>query len=300
MLINKKKYFSTKLLLLYIILYQQFNSGQADRKLPDSEKNVYKIILCTNTFHHANDEDFEAVSKVLANHFIRTSQLDGEIEVVVAKTREDILFHTSIKYDMIVISTQDYIDLKSSRPLEPALINFTNGSIGQKFLLVTHRLDNITSIKQLQNKTILIESRTEQNSPRFWLDKILRTNKLSIKEKFFDEIKFENKVTNTLLPVFFRKVHAAIVTESGFNLVAELNPQIKKELTIVAESKYIADGIICVNSSEKNLERKKSVIDIMSNVHNNTYGSQILTFFATDKVIKFKPEFLNEYLELFK
>ena len=91
-----------------------------------------------------------------------------------------------------------------------------------------------------------------------------------------------------------------MVTEAGFKLISELNPQLGKELIILAESNYITIGLGCTNSANSDQSRKKKILDVLFKLHKNNYGKQILDLFATEKLIPFKEEYLKEYLRLKK
>ncbi len=97
-----------------------------------------------------------------------------------------------------------------------------------------------------------------------WLDVELARAGLPAAEYFFDPMAHVGKVSEVLLPVFFGKEDACLVTQKVFDIMAELNPQISRQLKIVAASKGYIPGFLAFrkNYKSKVQELKRGVICI--------------------------------------
>ncbi len=285
-----------KLILISIAIV--LSAGQLLSQTDFKTGRSFRIIFSLGSFHTAKSHDAKAVSQILINHLKEAEKRTEDLLIIVADGEKEILEQAKIGFDLIVLTSQEYYDLKKLLPLEPAIINQTDGKVGYKYLFLVHKNEGINTVAQLKGETINILARDGQNGPILWMDDLLKEKKLSKKEKFFQEIKYDFKLTNVLLPLFFKKVKAALITDHGFKLISELNPQINEDLNIIAESAPIAIGLGCINALEKDPDRINFVTRLVFNLHKTNYGKQILDFFATDQIVPFKPEYMKEFLRL--
>lgn len=286
--------------LMLVLLFSAEVLGQTTQTKNMGTDDVYRIIFSLNIFHSAKPQEAEAVAQVLANHLKESEKFSLDVDIIIAVDREDILKKIQGGFDIIILSSQEYYELKNKIQIEPVFVNLTFGYPGYKYFLLVNKADGINDIKQLNGESILIQAREGQDSPRLWLDYLLEEKKLPEKRKFFKDIKYDNRINNVVLPVFFKKAKVSLVTEAGYRLVSDLNPQVGKDLKILYESNYIPFGVGCTNASKYDQERKKKVLDVLFDLHNNSYGKQILDLFATEKLTPFKAEYMLEYLKLKK
>lgn len=284
--------------LALVIMSTGFLSSQSKGSSNSAEGRNYRIIFSLSSFHTAKPQDARAISQIFANHIKEAENRVEDLDIIVAEDIDEILLQAKLGFDLIIMTSKEYYVLNQLLPLEPVIINQTNGTVGFKYYLLVHKNEGITELNQLKGETINVLFRGGQNAPVLWLNKILKQKGFPVKEKFFKEIHYDFKVTNILLPVFFKKAKAALVTDHGFKLVGELNPQIEKELKIIAESNSIALGLGCFDAHGKEPERKKFLMNVLLNLHQTSYGKQILDFFATDQIVPFKTEYMVEFLKL--
>ena len=145
-----------------------------------------------------------------------------------------------------------------------------------------------------------ILARENQKAPVLWLEKLLREKSLPNSKKYLKEIVTDYKATNVVLPVFFNKAKACIVTESSLNLLVELNPSIKTKMKILESSDFILLGLGCLNKKKNDTDTYNTLKDIIFTLHENEYGKQLLHLFNADKLVPYKDEYLQNYLILAK
>lgn len=195
--------------------------------------------------------------------------------------------------DVIAILPHDYLSIQTQVDIEPYLIAEARGSFFDEYLLLVRAGDGIASLKDLADKRIRIHTGDEGELPGIWLDVLLLREKLPKYPKFFAEAKKVQSESQAALAVFFGQADAAVITQSGFDTLVELNPQIGQKLFIFLCSPAYANGLCCINrklSSEKNRELLgKALCDL----HLTPEGRQIFTLF---KMSRFHP-FNDSYLE---
>lgn len=266
----------------------------------NTEKHPYRFIFSANLFQNSKPEDVEAATRIMVSKLKSKSNLEEDVEIVVCNSEEEIIKNLNEEFDFIYLSPVETMRFKDKYKLEPTLVTMTKQSYGDIFYLITNKKDNKKDIKSLKDGIIYILSKTQGQTPSIWLDKILRDKKLPNKEKFFKKIIYDFKSTNVVLPVFFKKASAAIVTSAAFELLCELNPQIKKEAEVIQTSKPILSGIFCFDLKNKNEKRKKFVADYLIGLHTDSYGKQITELYMVDKIVLFKESYWDNFLELYK
>jgi ABC-type phosphate/phosphonate transport system substrate-binding protein len=85
----------------------------------------------------------------------------------------------------------------------------------------------------------------------------------------------------------------------AFDLLAELNPQLRTELMPIARSPGIAGGILSLRR-DYNEQLRETLKDILCTLHQDPEGKQLLMLFKVDQLVPFKPEYLNTVEALLK
>jgi ABC-type phosphate/phosphonate transport system substrate-binding protein len=282
---------------VFFLLNLTLFSQSTEKTLQENDKEM-KVIFSQSSFHNIKTEDAHATAQILANHIKKLKNLKNDFNVEIVTGDAEIIESCSNGFDMILLTTEEFLRLKKKLPLEPFCVNYTNSSYGYVYQLIVNKNDNINDIAQLKGETIYIQTNSDDQAATKWLSKLLKAAKLKPKDVFFKEIILNNKATNVLLPVFFNKAKACIVTNASFNLLKELNPGISEQTKVLDSSEPLILGITCLNSQNTRLDNYKVMKDILPTMHENQYGKQLLQLFGADKLILFKEDYLKSYYKL--
>ncbi|MBK7498548.1 MAG: PhnD/SsuA/transferrin family substrate-binding protein [Ignavibacteriales bacterium] len=264
------------------------------------DDHVYRLVISSSMFQNTKPEDVEASTKILAAELNKSGNIIAEFEISVCVNENELLDSLKSQFDILYISPIEYLKLKKKFSIQPSLVSEIDKNYGDIYYLITNQKENKKTLKEIKNGIIYILSNSEGQAPSLWLDKILKDSNLPSKKKFFKQVLYDFKTTNVVLPVFFNKADAAIVTESAFNLICELNPKIKNEAIIVLKSKPFPNALFCFDGRNKDDERKSFLLKYLQELHKNNYGKQVLTLYMVDRLIPFKQEYLDNILELYK
>ena len=289
-----------KHLIVFFVLSIVYSSLLFAQDTEDNTNGGYRFIYSKELFFNTKTEDAIALTKIFTEKVKKQNGIDDEAEIVICKNDEELIDATKTNFDFVLSTTVALVRLLKKGNVKPVLVNQTQGSYGFVYYLVTRKDKNINYLSDLKNRKLNILARSDGQTPSLWLEKILRENKLPVKNKFFEEITFDYKPTNILLPVFFNKVDAAVITKESFDVMCELNPNIKKDLNIMATSKTLLFGVLSFDTKSKNKEREKFIYDILTTMHNDADGRQFLSLFSLDKIIPYKEEYLTKFMELYK
>ena len=116
---------------------------------------------------------------------------------------------------------------------------------------------------------------------------------------FFRQVKESTKVSQAIMGVFFRQADGAIVTRAGLDASRLLNPQLDRQLVVLAESHNLSDGITCFPSTASD-KMKTTLVKAINKLNESTTGRQLYTIFQTSGTTPFKPAYLEGLEELIR
>jgi ABC-type phosphate/phosphonate transport system substrate-binding protein len=264
-----------------------------------TQEKDYKLLFSANLLQNMKIEDAIATTKILAKKIQQKMKLEEDINILVTENISDILNEIKQPFDFILATSVETDLVKRKQNIEPVLVNETNGSFGFEYYLIVNNSSGHKNLSSLKGGTISILSKSEYHTAPIWLDKLLRDEKLATKEKFFKEIKYDYKANNVVLPVFFNKLDAAIISKPTFEILSELNPQLKKQLKILLRSDNLIFGVISFDGRSKDKKRKEFMLDVLKTLHEENYGKQLLNLFTVEKIIPIKYEYWQKYLDLY-
>lgn len=283
-----------------LVFFNSVLTSQNTNNINSNDVKTIKLVFSKSVFHDIKMEEASATTQILANHIKKSNNLDNEFKVFLANDEQELIKLCKEDFDYVLLATEQYLRLKQILPLEPFTTNYTDKNFGYIYHLIVNKKDSIDDIKQLLNNTIHLQSHPQDQTASIWLNKLLREASIKNRDKFFKEIVFDSKATNVLLPVFFNKAKACIITSASFKLLLELNPGIKNQIKILYTSEPIILGLSCLNSKKKDSDTYKILKESIPALNEGEYGKQFLKLFKTDKVVLFKEEYLKGYYNLIK
>ena len=287
-----------KLLMLICILgimtvsYSQTSNQQF-------ETRKYRFIYSKDLFFNTKLEDAVALTKIFTEKIRKQKNVKDDFEIIVCENQNELEEATNTTFDFVLASTVQVVKLMKTGNVKPVLVNQTQGNFGYVYYLISKKDKGITKLNDLKNTHLRILARSDGQTPSIWLEKLLRDKKLPKKDKFFKEISFDFVPTNVILPVYFDKIDAAIVTKASFELMCELNPRLKQDFNILDISPALLFGVLCFDKRSKNFEKEKFIYNILVTMHNDIDGQQFLNLFSLEKIIPYKEIFLTKFLELY-
>ena len=200
--------------------------------------------------------------------------------------------------DLVILSCWDYLHLKTNTGLKATTTIQRGGSKMQELVLVARKDVAFETIADLEGASICMIQNELATLSTVWLETMLGEQDLPDPDSFFGERRRVSKASLALLPVFFGQVDVCVVSRNGYDTMAELNPQLGRDLSIVAESQGLVSIVICVND-KKDGNLKSVLPQALSAFHENAHGEQILLGFRVDRMVPLQASDLEAML-LFK
>jgi ABC-type phosphate/phosphonate transport system substrate-binding protein len=194
------------------------------------------------------------------------------------------------KLDMGVTLTSDYLNAERELNAELAVSNFRGGKKTVKHLLLVHSDSAYYKIGDLKSKKITMLRRDESGG--IFVKSVLLGKKLPVAEKFFMSVEEKNKSSQVILSVFFKQSDACIATDTSFNTMIALNPQIGKKLRVIASSPELIETVSFFRR-DYNERHKQKVLKLSQELKDYPRGQQVLLLFQVEKLVKTKESDLD-------
>lgn len=232
----------------------------------------------------------DALTRDAGGRYRATSLLFETAEQAVAAARDG-------EIEGLSLSTTDYLLAREQVALEPAAVGmFAGGQVLEEFALLVRGDGDIGGLADLQGKKLLV-NHLDWRVARLWLEVLLRREGMRGIDLHFGEVIPGKGPANQVLPVFFGQADACIVTARSLATQGELNPQLERELMVVARSPAFLLYLTCLVEGVDE-ELRRTFLDFCQKVHEDQAGRQILALFGVERIGLYRPEYLESVEQL--
>ncbi len=295
------KVFQLKYILLLLIFITIKNESTGQNKLP--EEINYKMGIMAYAFDEINISDGNAALELWMQSTKKRLLRKGvkKVDIVyksynnLIKLEDDII---SNKIDVFSIKTVDYLKLKYSNNYAPLFAGTRSAnSKYEKFILITNKQTGFKSISDIFNEEIASAKSVFEELSVMWAEVAIKeffVSKLKKRVRFNSLAISESKL---LLGVFFGKYKCAVVSLSAFELVCELNPQVKNSTVILAASPNIINSLF---ARKKDIDQGTvEVLELFAtDLKGDIEGQQVLNLFKVDRIEKISFSDIKETKDL--
>ncbi|MBK9991384.1 MAG: PhnD/SsuA/transferrin family substrate-binding protein [Verrucomicrobia bacterium] len=233
-----------------------------------------------------NVSEARAAVRTITAAISREKDIPADPDPVITQTlaeAEEALRTKAI--DALGVTMTEFWALRVKTSFDRYVFPCSQGSPEESYLLIVAKRSPIQSLQDLKGKKILIHSGSRTCLARPWLDVELSKANLPATANFFSSVTTPDKALKTVLPVFFGQVDACLVTRRSFDTVIEMNPQIGRELRIIASSPTYVPLIMAFRS-DFSATTKQAVIRECGLMHTSTYGQQGMMIIQTQQIIE--------------
>ena len=267
---------------------------------PALSVEVVRVGFSRSVIGNINENDTMAAVKLWSTQLVGRDDFVVNVEPKVYENISDV--ETALRQhmvDLINLSAADFFDLRHLLDHEQFIVALYGGSITVEYLLLARKKRRISDIKDLKGGVLRFPLNARTAISTIWLDVKLAETGFQALEQFFGNVVLADKIGDALLPVFFGKADACLVTRNGFDTMAELNPQISHQLRVLAASKKYVPGSLAFRKNYQS-ELKDVIINNIKTWHQTPAGRQILTMFQMDDLVVHPLELLGPTMELIK
>jgi len=151
---------------------------------------------------------------------------------------------------------------------------------GMEYVLLVHKNSPFKKVANLRGAHILSHLHGDMVLLPVWLGTMLAANSLPQAEQFFASQQLIGNLNQVLLPVFFRRADGACMARRSWEMAAELNPQLGRDLLAVAVSPKIVPIIFAFRNNTL-ASTRKALIDSIERIYAAPAGQQIIALYQS-------------------
>ena len=187
------------------------------------------------------------------------------------------------KLDVVAAPAAELLAVPA-RLLSGQFLMAINGTVaGEEYVLLSRVDSGVATLADLKGRRVVVLNSVQGSLAHRWLDVQLGTAGLESSRQFCGEVLLVAKPTLAILPVFFNKVDACVITRDSFLLAVEMNPQIGRGLRILATSPVVVP-VITAFRREFDPTLRGRIVETMASLRASVAGRQLLTIFQSDHV----------------
>ena len=277
-------------ILAGLVLLAAVVTGRAQESLTN---RPFHAGFSTGMLKQFNENDAKAAIKVWVEAFVREGAFQADSS---AKVYDNIgemtaaLQHNEV--DGVTVTVKELFEMKERVKFDRYIFDINGGSVSDEYVLLVHQDSPFARIEDLQGRSLNILQMPRMSLAVPWLDVLLMEKGLKPAQDFFGRITEASKLTQTVLPVFFRQADACVVTRKGFKMMSELNPQVSRRLRVLATSPALVTTGFFIRTGFPKAEQDKIVEKIVA-IHSSIVGQQVLTVFQSERLEERPPSILD-------
>lgn len=215
----------------------------------------------------------------------RRSGFEQEVEVVTSREEVSRRFKDH-SLDMAVVSEVDYIRLQKEMGVRPLVRPVKGGRDTVSGVLLVRKDGGIDRVEDLKGRRFAqVFNRSDLTH---FLGKIIfKRHGVLGTDSFFGGVEEVSKAASSIYSVFMKKADACVVTDLLFDLMADLNPQIKNDLKILVQTESVANAPIFVRKDlpdDMGFKIKKTLLETTEVPE----GKQLLMIFKFSRMVEAK------------
>ena len=252
---------------------------------------LFRSAFPLDALRSVNQADAKVAAEILIRRIVEREGY--AYTTVIPRTHSEFLTGLNQdRYDFYLMFGYEYLRSRETVGMKPTLVGVRDGKNPlNELLLLVHGDRGLDAAKGGK----LVVERGSGELPMMWLEEEFAERGMPEPASYFGTIEETDGTGKTILSVFFGKAAACIITREAFELMAELNPQLERKLTVAAASEPLLTTVMCL--SEEFQEINPGTIErIGVQLHERPDGSQILTLMRVGRLVKFEPH-LSKSLE---
>ena len=248
------------------------------------DSNLFRMGFSSSMFTEVNENDARAAVEVWGQTVAREHGVPTDPEPLIFKDHAGLLHALTNKLvDVVALTTIEFGALSKEVRFAPIFVTYNVGQTTEQYVLLVHRDSKIERLADLRGRSLVFHQNLRACLAPTWLDTLLVQKGLPPAAGFVSKLTVNSKLAQVVLPVFFRQSDACVVTRRGFDTMNELNPQVGKQLKIIATSPEMVPAVFAFRADYASSYKEKVFAGIRD-LHKTPAGQQVLTIFHSEKI----------------
>jgi ABC-type phosphate/phosphonate transport system substrate-binding protein len=242
-------------------------------------------------FAHLKRNDAEAAFKVFAGMAGRRRGL--VLDVTVRTFDDPVAFATAVRageLHLVMPDAWSFLEADFGAGVAPAFVSAGQDGPLRRYVLALRRDRRPADLTGLAGRSLLIYDSPNAGIGAHWLEVVLRERGHGGTQGLFRDVQRYAKPAAVVLPVFFGRADVCLVDAASLALMAELNPQVGRELVVVLESEPLLNSLIALSvGGWRTPAFREAVEQALAELHEDPAGRQILTLFQNERLQPYEP-----------
>lgn len=199
--------------------------------------------------------------------------------------------------DGVALLTPEYARLAREMKFDRVAISVREGHTTDQYVVLTRQDSGLERIEQLQGRSLNVLQSPRMSLATIWLDTVLLQAGQKRTAEFFGRVTSITKASRAALPVFFRQTDVCLMTRKSFEVMGELNPQMNKQLRVLAVSPEVVPSCFAFRADYVSPFRAQMLTE-MTHLGETPAGRQILALTQAECIVDRPVSCLDSALEL--
>ena len=262
-----------------------FATDAAAQSAAATNPALVRVGFSARTIGDVNRNDITAAMKVWIQTVAAEERISADPHPQVFETVGDMASALRrSEVDIVSFAADEFTVLAQAAPLAGLFTAEVGGRITEEYVVLVRQDRPVQSLADLRGDRLVELEQPRAALAPAWLDTELLRMRLPPGARFFREIIRANKVSRTILPVFFNQADACLVTRRGFETMGELNPQVLRTLRVLVSSPELVPNVSAYRgeASSSDVDRYRRAV---LNLAGTLSGQHILTLFQYDAIV---------------
>lgn len=273
------------------------NSGNNSGK-PGTKQEPFRFAFSQNMFSDVNITDARSAMTMWISGIARENNVVVRVDPSTHldwRSMEDFLKNNQL--DGAGMTAEEIWNVMPHVKLDRFIVGLKDGKTTEEYVLLVNRGSGVRNLADLSGRSLLVLQNPRMGLAMVWLNTLLMTHGLPPADHFFDHLDFEGKPMRVVLPVFFQRTDACLVTRQVFDVMKELNPQIGESLEALSVSPALTPSAFCFRQSFVSPKLDQFLSD-MKHLGDTPGGRQVLTLLQVDAVVERPASCLDSAFQL--
>jgi len=187
--------------------------------------------------------------------------------------------------DLLVMGTADFYALGGSATFDRVFLYSRGGEVAERYLLLVRADSSIESLANVRGRKLILLDSVRADLAERWLNSRLKKNGLPVVRQLAEQVLSKRKSSSCIQRVFFRNADACLVTAQAYRTAVELNPQLGRQLTVLAKSPPYVPSVIAIPANFTAAVWPTLEQGILT-AHARPKGQQVLRVYRIDRLVR--------------
>ena len=266
----------------------------------ENGRHQFRIVASTNLVGEVNMNDARAALRSWSDAILKQTGMEVGYDAA-PLTNSEQLFEEVRRgtVDAFAITLLEYIQVAPWVDTNSLLVDGAYSQGGLEYVLLAHEESGIKNLSDLRGRQLVVTNNADMCLAPAWLETLLAASNLGPADGFFRGVINASKLSQAVLPVYFRQKDACLVTGRGFALMCEMNPQLSKKLRVISVSPKLVPVLFAFHK-DCPVELKVKLRKVFLGLPATPVGKQLLTLFQSQGISEANMSVVKASVEMVK